>query len=39
MSDVRASKDYRMTVAQNLLQKAFIEISQPQTNTGVVQYA
>ncbi|MGB1299462.1 MAG: xanthine dehydrogenase small subunit, partial [Psychrobium sp.] len=32
MSDVRASKDYRMTVAQNLLQKAFIEISQPQTN-------
>lgn len=39
MSDVRASKDYRMTVAQNLLQKAFIEISQPETNTGVVQYA
>jgi len=39
MSDVRASKDYRMTVAQNLLQKAFIEISQPQANTGVVQYA
>jgi xanthine dehydrogenase small subunit len=39
MSDVRASKDYRMTVSQNLLQKAFIEISQPQTNTGVVQYA
>jgi len=39
MTDVRASKEYRMTIAQNLLQKAFIEISQPSVNTGVVQYA
>jgi len=39
MSDVRASKEYRMTVAKNLLQKAFIEITQPQLNSGVVQYA
>lgn len=39
MSDVRATKEYRMTVAQNLLQKAFIEMTQPQVNTGVVQYA
>jgi len=39
MTDVRASKEYRMTVAQNLLQKAFIEVTQPQVNTGVVQYA
>ncbi|SFC68467.1 xanthine dehydrogenase small subunit [Pseudoalteromonas denitrificans] len=39
MSDVRASANYRMVVAKNLLQKAFIEITQPTINTGVVQYA
>jgi len=39
MSDVRASKEYRMTVAQNLIQKAFIELTSPQQQTGVVQYA
>lgn len=39
MSDVRASSDYRMQVAKNLLQKAFIEISQPAIETSVVTYA
>jgi len=39
MSDVRATKEYRMIVAQNLLQKAFIEMTEPSVKTGVVQYA
>ena len=39
MNDVRASAQYRMQVAQNLLQKAFIEMTQPNTNTGVFYHA
>ncbi len=39
MSDVRASAAYRMLVAQNLLQKCFIELTQPQIETSVVTYA
>lgn len=39
MNDVRASAQYRMQVAQNLLQKAFIEITQPNINTGVFYHA
>jgi xanthine dehydrogenase small subunit len=39
MSDVRASSEYRMQVAQNLLQKCFIEITQEQIKTSVVSYA
>lgn len=39
MSDVRASSEYRMQVAQNLLQKCFIEMTQEQIKTSVVSYA
>lgn len=38
MSDVRASKNYRMTVAQNLLQKCFIELQQPKIETRIVTF-
>ncbi|MEZ5930459.1 MAG: xanthine dehydrogenase small subunit [Alphaproteobacteria bacterium] len=36
LSDMRASADYRLTVAQNLLQKLFIETTAPNTATRVV---
>ncbi|GLQ06150.1 xanthine dehydrogenase small subunit [Sneathiella chinensis] len=36
MTDMRASADYRMTVAQNLLRKFFIETTQPETQTRLV---
>lgn len=42
MSDVRASSEYRMVVAQNLLQKCFIELNVSNTRiieTRVVNYA
>ena len=39
MTDVRASDKYRMSVSQNLLQKAFIEISQPAIETRVTSHA
>ena len=39
MSDVRASKDYRMLVAQNLIEKCFIEWQQRKVETRVVNYA
>lgn len=39
MSDVRASDQYRMRVAQNLIQKCFIEIQQRNIETRVVSYA
>ena len=39
MSDVRASKDYRMLVAQNLIEKCFIEWQQRNIETRVVNYA
>jgi len=39
MSDVRASAQYRMKVAQNLLQKCFIEIQSPTIETRVVTHA
>jgi len=39
MSDVRASKEYRMKVAQNLLQKCFIELQQRTIETRVTHYA
>ncbi|MEM7041639.1 MAG: xanthine dehydrogenase small subunit [Pseudomonadota bacterium] len=36
ISDMRASTDYRLTVAQNLLQKFFIETTEPATATRVL---
>ncbi|USG62276.1 xanthine dehydrogenase small subunit [Sneathiella marina] len=36
MSDMRASKDYRMMSAQNLLKKFFIETTAPDVNTRIV---
>jgi xanthine dehydrogenase small subunit len=39
MSDVRASSEYRMKVAQNLLQKCFIELQQRNIETRVTNYA
>lgn len=39
MNDVRASKDYRMLVAQNLIEKCFIEWQQRNIETRVVNYA
>ena len=35
LSDMRAGADYRMTVAQNLLYRFYIETTQPQTQTRV----
>jgi xanthine dehydrogenase small subunit len=39
MSDVRASEQYRMLVAQNLLQRCFIELSDSSIATQVVAHA
>ena len=39
MSDVRASDAYRMKVAQNLIQKCFIELQNRPVETRVVNYA
>jgi len=36
LSDMRASADYRMRVARNLLRRYFIEIQQPQVQTRMV---
>jgi xanthine dehydrogenase small subunit len=36
MSDMRASKEYRMLVAQNLLTKLFIETTAPEIATRLV---
>ncbi len=36
LSDMRASADYRMRVAKNLLRRYFIEIEQPQVQTRMV---
>jgi xanthine dehydrogenase small subunit len=36
ISDMRASADYRLTVAQNLLRKLYIETTEPGTATRVV---
>jgi xanthine dehydrogenase small subunit len=39
MSDVRASDKYRMKVAQNLLQKCYLELQNKTIETRVVNYA
>ena len=39
MSDVRASDQYRMKVAQNLLQKCYLELQNRNITTRVVNYA
>ncbi|MFT6099539.1 MAG: xanthine dehydrogenase small subunit [Arenicella sp.] len=39
LSDARASSQYRLQVAQNLLRRAFIEISNPDVVTQVVTHA
>jgi len=39
MTDVRASDSYRMKVAQNLIQKCFIELQNRPVETRVVNYA
>jgi xanthine dehydrogenase small subunit len=36
ISDMRASADYRLRVAQNLLRKFFIETTQPQAKTRIL---
>ena len=38
LSDMRASKDYRMEVAKNLLERAFLETTEPEVETGVYCY-
>ena len=37
ISDMRASADYRLTAARNLLKKAFIETSEPKVETRVAE--
>ena len=37
LSDMRASADYRLTVAKNLLQKCYLEISQPELQLHVLK--
>jgi xanthine dehydrogenase small subunit len=39
LSDARASSHYRLQVAQNLLRRAFIEISNPERITQVISHA
>ena len=39
LSDFRASREYRLLVAQNLLRKCFIELQQPQLATRVTDHA
>jgi len=39
MTDVRASNKYRMKVAQNLIQKCFIELTNQNIKTRVINYA
>ena len=39
MTDVRASDEYRMKVAQNLLEKCYLELSSSVIETRVVNYA
>ncbi len=39
MSDVRASDNYRMTVAQNLIEKCYLEMHSQTISTRVVNYA
>jgi xanthine dehydrogenase small subunit len=38
LSDLRASAGYRMTAAQNLLRKVFIESTEPQMATRVAAH-
>lgn len=38
LTDVRASKEYRLTVAQNLLKKCFLEITQATKHSRVTYY-
>ena len=39
LSDFRASREYRLLVAQNLLRKCFLEQHAPKTETRVTSYA
>lgn len=39
LSDFRASKEYRLLVAQNLLRKCFLELQRPQAETRVTAHA
>jgi len=39
LSDMRASSDYRQTVAKNLLQRFFVETTTPNAETQVYRYA
>jgi xanthine dehydrogenase small subunit len=38
MTDARATKEYRLTVAQNLLKKCYIELTEPDTKSRVLFY-
>jgi xanthine dehydrogenase small subunit len=38
LSDFRASREYRLLVAQNLLRRCFIEVQNPQVETRVTDY-
>ena len=39
LSDFRASKEYRLLTAQNLLRKFFLEQQSPEVETRVTAYA
>jgi xanthine dehydrogenase small subunit len=39
MTDVRASSEYRMRVAQNLIEKCYIELQSRKIETRVVNHA
>jgi len=38
LSDFRASKEYRLLIAQNLLRKFFLELHAPEVETRVTAY-
>jgi xanthine dehydrogenase small subunit len=38
LSDFRASKEYRLLIAQNLLRKCFLELQTPEVETRVTDY-
>jgi xanthine dehydrogenase small subunit len=39
LSDFRASREYRLLTAQNLLRKFFLELQSPEVETRVTAYA
>ena len=39
LTDMRASAEYRLRVAQNLLYRAYVELTQPETASDVYRFA